>query len=309
MFQPIGVQPGQRLGNALWQRDVFAGCLALGLALLVGVSGYAQVQRTEGTQESKWEVFSGCRLVTNQIVDGDSFHVLHKGREYIFRLYFVDSPESDPTLKDRIKEQAVYFGISPDQIPRAGALASRFTREKLTGRDITVIHRWQNAMGRSSLARYYAVVMVDGRSLAEELVANGLARIYGPRANWPDGPKSTLFLNQLKNLEITAREKNVGVHDRAAFPLETDAAASSVSTNTPASNASAELIDLNSASFEELIRLPGIGPKLAERIMAHRPYQTLKDFDAVPGIGPATLEQLRPLVRVNQSAASGSRSN
>jgi competence ComEA-like helix-hairpin-helix protein len=268
-----------------------------------GVSGFAQAQRLGDKQEPKWEVLEGCRLVTNSVVDGDSFHVLHEQREYIFRLYFVDAPESDSTLKDRIKDQAAYFGISPNDIPHAGQLAARFTREKLTGRDITIVTRWQNAMGRSSLARFYGVVLVNGTNVAEELVANGYARIRGLRANWPDGPRSTTFINRLKNLELTAREKKRGVWNQAAFPLETDEVKSITNaTAVAAGPASAGLLDVNAATFEELQTLPGIGPKLAERIIAHRPYQTLKDLDAVPGIGPERLKRLEPLIRVPSPA-------
>ncbi|HEX5220431.1 MAG TPA: helix-hairpin-helix domain-containing protein [Verrucomicrobiae bacterium] len=303
MFPTNGFQPGHG-----FLRAVYRG-MWLGLFIWIGVSGYAQVRREGGNQEAKWEVLSGCRLVTNQVVDGDSFHVLHKGREYIFRLYFVDSPETDPALKDRVKEQATFFGISTNDLPRAGALASRFTREKLAGKDITVITRWQNAMGRSSLARYYAVLLVNGVNLAEELVANGLARIHGPRANWPDGPRSTVFASRLKNLELAAREKKLGVWNQSAFPLETDAPIAGAATNRSTRSATSPvLIDVNTATFEELLKLPGIGAKLAEQIIAHRPYQTLKDLDVVPGIGPTKLEQLRPLVRVDQLPSGAGKS-
>lgn len=53
-------------------------------------------------------------------------------------------------------------------------------------------------------------------------------------------------------------------------------------------------IDVNRASPSELERLPRIGPALAERIVAHRPYRTLEELERVPGIGPRTLEALRP---------------
>jgi competence ComEA-like helix-hairpin-helix protein len=270
------------------------------LILFAGlVSGFAQLQREGEKQEPKWETLSGCRLVTNAAVDGDSFHVLHKGREYIFRLYFVDAPESDPAMRDRIQDQAAYFGIAPFDVPRAGRLASQFTREKLTGRDITIVTRWQNALGRSSLVRFYGVVLINGTNLAEELVANGLARIKGLRANWPDGPRSTTFISKLKNLELTAHEKKRGVWEQAAFPLETEAAKFDITTNNMAMTgpAAPTLLDVNTASFEELQKLPGIGPKLAERIIAHRPYKTVADLDQVPGIGPATVKRLEPLVR------------
>ncbi|MDW8310817.1 MAG: thermonuclease family protein, partial [Verrucomicrobiales bacterium] len=150
-----------------------------------------QQQRQPGSGEAKWETLEGCRLVPGAFLDGDSFHALHNDREYAFRLYFVDAPETDPMLADRVREQAVYFGLSPGDIPRGAKLAADFTRELLGTNTFTVLTRWHNAMGRGRLARFYAVVLVNQTNLAEALVANGLARIHGLRANWPGGPRSS----------------------------------------------------------------------------------------------------------------------
>jgi len=43
--------------------------------------------------------------------------------------------------------------------------------------------------------------------------------------------------------------------------------------------------------------LPGIGPVLARRIVEGRPYARVEDLLKVKGIGPATLERLRPYLR------------
>ena len=96
--------------------------------------------------------------------------MLHQDREYIFRLYFVDTPEGDEKLTERAKDQAAYFGISPNDIPRTAKLATQFTRDTLSGQDIKIITRWRNAMGRSTLARFYAIVFVNDRNLAEDLL-------------------------------------------------------------------------------------------------------------------------------------------
>ncbi len=58
------------------------------------------------------------------------------------------------------------------------------------------------------------------------------------------------------------------------------------------------LIDLNRATAQDLIRLQGIGPVLAERIVAHReehgPFDSVEALLDVPGIGEAKLALLRP---------------
>ena len=61
------------------------------------------------------------------------------------------------------------------------------------------------------------------------------------------------------------------------------------------------LVDVNTADAAALDGLPGIGPVLADRIVAHRqdrPFTTVDELADVPGIGPTLLERLRDLVRV-----------
>jgi len=55
-------------------------------------------------------------------------------------------------------------------------------------------------------------------------------------------------------------------------------------------------VSLNSASPAELDTLPGVGPVIAERIVDNRPYADIEDLLKVPGIGPRTLERLTALV-------------
>ena len=59
-------------------------------------------------------------------------------------------------------------------------------------------------------------------------------------------------------------------------------------------------VAVNSADSKELQRLPSVGPKTAERIVQYReqhgPFATLEALQQVSGIGPRTLEKLRPFV-------------
>ncbi len=63
-----------------------------------------------------------------------------------------------------------------------------------------------------------------------------------------------------------------------------------------------ELVNLNTAELEELTILPGVGPAMADRIVAARPFEMLDDLLAVRGIGPALLERLEPLVTMATQA-------
>jgi competence ComEA-like helix-hairpin-helix protein len=64
-------------------------------------------------------------------------------------------------------------------------------------------------------------------------------------------------------------------------------------------------VDLNDGTLAELEHLPGIGPVLARRIVAHRTshgaFRHIEDLALVPGIGEKRLEQLRPFVGVRAS--------
>jgi comEA protein len=62
-------------------------------------------------------------------------------------------------------------------------------------------------------------------------------------------------------------------------------------------------INLNTATAADLQLLPGIGPAMSARILEHRSkigrFTSIEQLDDVRGIGPKTLEKLRPLVRVD----------
>ena len=63
-------------------------------------------------------------------------------------------------------------------------------------------------------------------------------------------------------------------------------------------SSSSSLIDLNTATGEELDRLPGIGPALAQRIVGGRPYGAIEELLRVKGIGPAVYDEIKNLIAV-----------
>ncbi len=148
--------------------------------------------------------------------------------------------------------------------------------------------------------------------LAETLVANGLARVDGAPAKMPGGQEPAVEKRKLTQLEITARSQKLGgwgvragrLNNRAAStaPAATpagggdsfDAFFHSSATPAPPTAARSGLLDINRATSEELQRLPGIGPVLAGRIIAARPFASADDLARVSGIGDRKYAVLRP---------------
>jgi len=69
----------------------------------------------------------------------------------------------------------------------------------------------------------------------------------------------------------------------------------------------ARVVDINQASAEDLEKLPGIGPKLAQQIIAYRtkhgPFHRIEDLLIIKGIGSKKWQALRPCVCVGCGAA------
>ncbi|MCZ7591718.1 MAG: ankyrin repeat domain-containing protein [Kiritimatiellae bacterium] len=146
-----------------------------------------------------WDVLEDCRLLRRAGNDGDSFHVMHNGKEYIFRLYYVDTPEESMTYPDRVRDQARYFGISTEDTVRLGKEAARFTDRVLSRAPFTVVTQWTDARGNSRLPRNYAFVVTQDGDLDELLASEGLVRVYGMRIDNGYGNQKQRLLKQLEN--------------------------------------------------------------------------------------------------------------
>lgn len=164
----------------------------------------------ENAAAQDWEKLQNCRLAPDQYMDGDSFHVLHDGKNHIFRLYFVDCAETDASFPQRIADQMEDFGLANEKaVLAAGEKAKEFTKKMLSGQ-FTVLTKWENARGNSRQPRNYAVILVGNKNLAEELTRAGLARAYGMPADYPDAARAKSFKDNLRRLQASAIRQKVG---------------------------------------------------------------------------------------------------
>jgi comEA protein len=101
----------------------------------------------------------------------------------------------------------------------------------------------------------------------------------------------------------------MAIFEEYAKALARDTASAVVSTGEPDSKAKPPAsrpfrapLDLNAAAEAELVRLPGIGPVMAKRIVEYRqthgPFKRLEDLRQIKGIGAKTYAKLAPLLVV-----------
>ena len=187
-------------------------------------SGTSQLPAQPSPQLEKiggYEVYRNCALAEARSNDGDSFVVrLPSGKQAIFRLYFVDTPESafrsyagGETNHQRIADQAAEMGhITPEQAVEIGKVGMHFTLDLLASRPFTIYTRWDSPFHDD---RYHAHLEVqqDGKTLwlDELLIERGLARIKTKPADLPDGTPAAKHLAHLRDLERAAKQARRGV--------------------------------------------------------------------------------------------------
>jgi len=85
-------------------------------------------------------------------------------------------------------------------------------------------------------------------------------------------------------------------------PSATSAPFAVVATLTPTAVSSASLININTATLQQLDSLPSIGPVTAQSIVTYREqhgaFQHIEDIMNVSGIGPVTFDKIQNLITV-----------
>lgn len=103
---------------------------------------------------------------------------------------------------------------------------------------------------------------------------------------------------------VTATSQtDAAASESAASESTTDSSTSAVRSALTASAPSADSpLNINGAAAEELTQLPGIGPELAERIVAYRrqngPFWSKEQIMDVEGIGEKRYAEIEPLITI-----------
>ncbi len=122
------------------------------------------------------------------------------------------------------------------------------------------------------------------------------------------GPKTLARLRPLVRVGAAAPSPSARPPARPLTPAPSPQRAAAAE----AEGAGAGALDLNTATFDDLVALPRIGPVKARAILAYRKahggFRSVDELVEVRGIGPKLLARLRPLVRVGSAPATGARS-
>ena len=135
-----------------------------------------------------------------------------------------------------------------------------------------------------------------GPATAKKIIAG---RPFSSVADLKRAGVSTAIINKI-GPNVTASASMPAPRPAPAPTRVESAKPTPASTATPAKNSG--LVDLNTASQEQLEALPGVGPATAKKIMAGRPFTSVEDLKRA-GVNAATINKIGPSVTASAAAA------
>ncbi|MEV7187906.1 helix-hairpin-helix domain-containing protein [Kitasatospora sp. NPDC093102] len=114
------------------------------------------------------------------------------------------------------------------------------------------------------------------------------------------GPLPETDTRNLNLARVLTDGEQILVGEQAPAPAPAGAPAGASGSGPPGPAAYRPSVSLNRATLEQLDTLPGVGPTLAQRILAYRTshgsFRSLDQLRQVSGIGARTYAELRPLL-------------
>lgn len=259
-----------------------------------------------------------CRYLPTEWSDGDSFLIqTEDGTKHTVRLYGADCFEwhvTDESDARRLREQRRYFGISRFGGAPQASIAAAKELGKAAADDIatalekpfTVHTAFSDARGDGKYKRVYGfVTTADGEDLSARLVGLGLARAFGVYRQTPTGKSSKDYRAYLQDVELRAAKRGIGAWAKTDWDLLPSERQAEREENQELSLATAgpklpagQKVNPNTAARDQLMLLPGVGEITANRIIEARPFKVARDLLDVDGIGPKTLEKLKPFIQL-----------
>ncbi len=188
---------------------------------------------------------------------------------------------------------SILRAVHPDAVlprpPRALVRLDRWAIERLT---LAVIPLRLGARAERALVGLVIMSFAAAQLLPPEAAAVPSRVVHIAGIGWVDARAAAgLPATALDGEQWTLRGVEAAPVGRIEpAPVELTAATRSLAAGAK--------LSLNRATAEELEALPGIGPALAARIVAARPFGTVAALDRVRGIGPRTYAKLAPLLEL-----------
>ncbi|GEM_PF-443791 len=125
--------------------------------------------------------------------------------------------------------------------------------------------------------------------------ASQLDRLYGIG---PAKAKAIIKARPYSSTEDLTRARGIGDVTLSRIEAYITAGLPGIHYDTQEKSSGGDM-NINHASRQQLKSLPGIGEVLSARLIRARPFESIDAIDQVKGIGPKTLEKIRPKITVD----------